>query len=308
MGTTKIEWADRVWNPVTGCTKVSEGCRNCYAERIAKRFWGERPFSQVQCHKDRLDDPLHWRKPRRVFVDSMSDLFHPDVPDEFIFRVFKIMEMKKHHTFIILTKRPDRMKSLCKPFWREDGKLITYPCGMGVGGYTLPNVWLGVSVENQKTADERIPLLLQTPAAVRFVSIEPMLGPVNLNWWLEKCSACGEPVSLDSRWRYPIGHVETIPDPQIDWVICGGETGPGARPMHPDWARSVRDQCQAAGVPFFFKGFGQWRPSKYPLFPVENKDPDGGCTFEDGTQVIRLKSKAGRLLDGQEWNEFPEVK
>ncbi len=294
MGKTKIEWCDEVWNPVTGCTKVSEGCRNCYAERIAKRFWGERPFSAVQCHADRLDAPLHWRKPHRVFVNSMSDLFHPDVPDRFIGWVFSRMGMAKNHTFMSLTKRPERMKDFLR------------------GLPALKNVWLGVSVENQQTADERIPLLLETPAAVRFVSIEPMLGPVDIGMSIASCDCCDR---WSSRWvktnrvirpdirgfssaiafpgiyraqsnRHGALSVETPGVllgikprefealPKLDWVICGGESGTGARPMHPDWARSVRDQCQGAQVPFFFKGWGK---------------------------------PAGRLLDGREWNEFPGV-
>ena len=299
MGTTKIEWADRVWNPVTGCTKVSEGCRNCYAERIAGRFWGERKFSDVQCHEDRLNDPLHWKKPSRVFVNSMSDLFHPDVPTEFIKKVFTAMAACQSQTFLILTKRPIRMLEYLSvnPILMINQIVTTsalyFPLGteakLGVVHWPLPNVWLGVSVENQMTTDERIPLLIKTPAAVRFVSIEPMLGPVDL----KKIKWAKIPINkADYRFGAPApnemwsmrdalylhsGNEFTKPLPGLDWVICGGESGPNARPMHPDWARSVRDQCQGANVPFFFKSWGG------------NK-------------------RAGRLLDGQEWNEFPEVK
>ena len=257
MNTTKIEWADAVWNPVTGCTKVSEGCRHCYAEGIAKRFWGERKFTDVQCHEDRLDAPLHWRKPRRVFVNSMSDLFHPAVPFEFIDMVFATMAWMQEHTFMILTKRPAQMVK----YFAEVGRAHLAP---------LPNVWLGVTVENQQAADERIPYLLRTPAAVRFVSVEPMLGEVNLDPYMQH-------PPFTEGYKMTWGYSEWR---GLDWVICGGETGPGARLMDLDWARSLRDQCQAAEVPFFFKRVGsayQWR-----------KGHD-------------------RLLDGVEWNEFPEV-
>ena len=231
-GQSKIEWTDATWNPVTGCTKVSPGCKHCYAERITKRWGGD--FSKVTLHPDRLDAPLHWRKPRMVFVNSMSDLFHEDVPDYFIDDVFDVCAVAANHTFQILTKRPERMMRYCQ----DDDRSI------------LHNVWLGVSVEDQQRADERIPHLLQTPAAVRFLSVEPMLGPVALSAWLGS----------------------------IDWVICGGESGPGARPMDQGWARILRDQCVHAGVPFFFK---QW----------------GGVK----------KKRTGRVLDGRTWDEMPNV-
>lgn len=275
MATTRIEWADRVWNPVTGCTKVSEGCRNCYAERIAGRFWGERKFTQVQCHADRLDDPLHWKKSSRVFVNSMSDLFHPEVSDRFIGWFFSRMGMAKNHIFMVLTKRPERMSAFLQ--------------GLPI----LKNVWLGVSVEDQKTADERIPLLLQTPAVVRFVSYEPALGPVDLIGFLPLAMS-----DISGMVYSPVG------TPFLDWVICGGETGPEARPMHPDWARSVRDQCQAAGVPFFFKGWGEWGDdSWHGTMPGSRQQ-----IFQHGMAFTKWgKKRSGRLLDGREWNEFPEV-
>jgi protein gp37 len=243
---TAIEWTDATWNPVTGCTKVSLGCAHCYAERITERF-GRQKFTDVVLHPERLDIPLRWKKPRRVFVNSMSDLFHEDAPDEFIGKVWEVMEEASAHTFQILTKRAGRMH-----MW-VDEKAHAY----------LPNVWLGVSVEDQERADERIPLLVDTPAAVRFVSCEPMLGPVDIR----------ESLTVD--WR---GNNQEAPDglPALDWVIVGGESGPGARPMQPEWARSIRDQCVAAGVPFFFK---QW----------------GGRTPKAG----------GRELDGRTWEEYP---
>jgi len=257
MGKSKIEWTDTTWNPITGCSKVSEGCRNCYAESYANRFWGDRKFTDVQCHEDRLDQPLRWKKPRRVFVNSMSDLFHPDVPDEFIDAVFGRISACPHHTFQILTKRPERMQkfmsNLDESFTGEFYK-------------AFPNVWLGVSAEDQKTADERIPILLKTPAAVRFVSYEPALGPVDFmkkrclhhdreffasNEEHEFCQLC-----VDNGFTLTSGNKLWMGDEMIsgiDWIIMGGESGPNARPMHPDWARSVRDQCQEANVAFFMK-------------------------------------------------------
>jgi protein gp37 len=284
--TTKIEWCmnpdgtpGEVWNPVTGCQKVSQGCRNCYAERIAARFWGERRFTDVICHEDRLDIPFHWKKPRRVFVNSMSDLFHEDVPDKFIGRVWsKMLEFPKH-TFLILTKRPQRMADVIS-------RIVTECERKGLR--RANNIWLGVSAEDQKTASERVPYLLQTPAAVRFVSCEPLLGAVDLSEWL--CS------------------IETN---YLKWVIAGGESGPGARPAHPDWARGLRDQCRAAGVPYFFKQHGEWiegdqwcwsghKLSDMPDRIYHNDKPLEFChMFKVG------KKAAGRLLDGQTWNEFP---
>lgn len=309
MTKTTIEWADEVWNPVTGCTKVSAGCKNCYAERIAGRFWGSRKFGDIQIHPDRLEDPYHWKKPRRVFVNSMSDLFHSEVPDHFIDQVFVAMKMAYNHTFLILTKRPNRMLSWFKRWtngeWDTPGIIIheaeaKYGKSSTSSQYQWPlkNVWLGVSVEDQKTADERIPLLLQTPAAVRFVSIEPMLGPVKLQGWDGNFS------------RHYLNH-DFIEDKAtrgpLDWVICGGESGPGARPVHPDWVRSIRDQCQMAQVPFLFKQWGEWLGT-YP----DDPKPEGKLDcyiWNGGIASWRLgKKKAGRLFDGVEWNQYPEVK
>lgn len=326
MSRTNIEWATHTWNPVTGCTKVSEGCRNCYAERMVQRLgsrvharevlpngdgtWrdGEDlPFGRVAWHHNRLDQPLHWRKPRRVFVCSMSDLFHPDVPDTFIRAVFTTMAVSRRHTFLVLTKRPERMLAL-KRHWAEVG--LTIREGFGA---VLPNVWLGVSVENQATADERIPHLLQTPAAVRFVSCEPMLGPIAL--WHRMYGG------------HLLNMAPVVNGPGLQWVICGGESGPGARPMHPDWARSLRDQCAAAGVPFFFKQWGEWAPA---LVRQEEGWLGGACFDIPGggtaaapragingrryrrldRQVVAVrvgKKAAGRELDGRTHDEFPEV-
>ena len=260
---TKIEWTDETWNPVVGCTKVSQGCKHCYAERIFERFNPGKKFTDVQMIPGKLQDPLHWKKPRRVFVNSMSDLFHEKVAPVFIMQAWRTMQQTSQHTYQILTKRPERMQMLLTewlPFAWELAYLETYPG-------PLPNVWLGVSAEDQNTADERIPLLLKTPAALRFVSCEPLLGPVNLDTYL------GNTPEDDDGAPYP---------GKIDWVIVGGESGPGARPMHPDWARSIRDQCHGAQVSFFFKQWGEWL---------------------DGVRVG--KKNAGSILDGRGYKEFP---
>lgn len=270
-----IEWTDATWNPVTGCTKVSQGCKHCYAERIFARPYPGRAFTDVRTHPDRLQLPLHWKKSRRIFVNSMSDLFHEDVPDDFIFDVFTIMARAHWHTFQVLTKRPERMQLLV-------GEPVE------AGEEEPPrNIWWGVSVEDQATAHQRIPLLLGTPAAVRFLSCEPLLGPIDLR---DPQNDIGEP-----RFSY----LKKIDGegPRIDWVIAGGESGPKARASHPYWFRSLRDQCADAGVPFFFKQWGEWAPTGES--PMMLTDP--------GTvQFAKVgKKAAGRHLDGRTHDEFP---
>lgn len=319
---SRIEWTDATWNPVTGCTRVSEGCRNCYMARTVPRF-GQDPWTVV-LHPDRLEQPLRWKRPRRIFVNSLSDLFHEDVPDEFIGKVFVTMARATRHTFQVLTKRPDRMLKLL------DDATLAFPCGM-IAGDALPNVWLGVSIENQQTADERIPLLLQTPAAKRFISAEPLLGPIDLGQVNNPGLAEGQDFIDSLR-----GFAWTCTGPDyvdtcgigvgINWVIVGGESGPGARPMHPDWARSIRDQCQAAGVPFFFKQWGEWAPPTAPIKRyVEPVGYPKRCSalrywmndrcyvahaFEamsDAGTVLRVgKKAAGSMLDGREHKEWPK--
>jgi len=277
---SSIEWTDATWNPVTGCTKVSPGCDNCYAETFAERWRGvpghhfENGFD-VQLRPDKLDQPLRWKKPRRIFVNSMSDLFHDDIPDSYIAEVFAVMARAEQHTFQLLTKRHGRMRSLLA----EDGlKLLEAATSEDVAAplydvWPLPNVWLGVSVENQQWADIRIPALLETPAAVRWLSCEPLLGPISLSKFLH--------------WR-PIGEnfreVPMPPDfaeacglPALHWVVVGGESGLRSRAALMDWPRSLRDQCIAASLPFFFK---QW----------------GG----------RTPKANGRELDGRTWDEYPD--
>jgi protein gp37 len=266
--TTCIEWTDTTWNPVTGCTKVSPGCDHCYAEKITERFHGTGSFATITLHPDRLDTPLQWRTPRRVFVNSMSDLFHPHVPDEFLARVFAGMAATPQHTYQILTKRHARMRSLLS---RGD-----------LAGWPLPHVWLGVSVEDQKRAELRIPALIQTPAAVRFLSCEPLLGPVDLSPWLGSRHQCpGElmpPGSVPARART----VDCCTNPALDWVIIGGESGPGARPMHPDWARALLDQCQAAGVAVFVKQLGS-------VWARHHRTDPKGAGWSRWPQVLRVR-------------------
>ena len=269
---TNIEWTDATWSPVTGCTKVSPGCDHCYAESIAHRFAGTKAYPNgfdVTLRPERLDIPLRWKRPRRVFVNSMSDLFHDAVPESYIGRVWEVMARCPQHTFQILTKRHARMRS-----WMRHNTV-------------LPNVWLGVSVENQQWADIRIPALLDTPAAVRFLSCEPLLGPVEIRSLLD--------------WRYT-GEAHHV---RPDWVIVGGESGPGARPMRAAWARSLRSQCESAGVPFLFKQWGEWMPTdildpraQYPSWP----DTDMRLAYAKVG-----KRAAGRELDGRTWDEYPEV-
>ena len=219
---SSIEWTDATWNPVTGCTKVSEGCRNCYAERIVQRLGQD--FSTIVLHPERLEYPLHWKKPHRIFVNSMSDLFHENIADDFIYRVFEIMVQCPHHVFQVLTKRPVRMLDICRRtrFIGIDDQRHLEQRGMDdwldvlsqMKPRPFPNVWLGVSVEDQQTADERIPLLLQTPAAVRFVSAEPLLGPIDLSKLRDSTFD-----ALDGR---DFECLTTDNTPPLNWVIVGG--------------------------------------------------------------------------------------
>ncbi|MDE2342737.1 MAG: phage Gp37/Gp68 family protein [Betaproteobacteria bacterium] len=448
---TGIEWTNATWNPLRGCSRVSEGCRHCYAEKIAARFSGPgmpyeglakrvggepRWTGTVRLVESALDQPLRWTKPRIIFVNSMSDLFHEKVSDEWIDSIFAVMALAPQHTFQILTKRPERMVKYMKV--HERGSYIASSALSRVPGnkmesrpawnmsWPLPNVWLGVSVEDQKTADERIPLLLATPAAKRFISAEPLLGKVDLLGWgaaaalpptadtpkswskyqwpdwipernreliadfwrveygrgakawasdnySQKMPATGARVGAkidrdswanivpfhsphaDVQGRYihhwnNIGNIITddgrslscsagrgvhwlsrwqvrgdVYEHRIHWVIAGGESGPHARPMHPDWARSLRNQCAEAGVPFFFKQWGEWTPQVdrdnddpdwRADYSLTNRKPekhcilniDGGCGFH-GDRVHMMKrvgkKTAGSLLDGREHKEFP---
>ena len=302
---TAISWTESTWNPVVGCTHTSPGCDHCYAVRdgvrlqhlpaytgtIAGRDW----TGVVRCLPERLDQPLRWKRGRRIFVDSMSDLFNPSVPDAFIAQIFEVMAYARQHTFQILTKRPQRMASLLR-YWADRGWCfgeeapgvgVTRPSAHGGFGDTLPlaNVHLGVSIESDAYT-WRADHLRKTPASVRFLSLEPLLGP---------------PPSLDLTG--------------IDWVIVGGESGPDARPMHPDWARDVRDRCVAAGIPFTFKQWGTWVPlAEFPVgsVPLPRKARSNkSCLIGDARPVYMLRAgKTGavtdpRHLDGQAWAQIP---
>lgn len=315
MNKTKIELTNHLWSPVTGCTPISEGCANCYAKRMAQRLRGrygypsDDPF-RVTLHHNRLGDLLKLKKPRMIFTCSMGDLFHEDVPFEYIERVFSEIRSATFddHIFQILTKRPKRMLD----FWNWQTEKDSRPPNFiysSTDNANIPNknIWIGVTVENQQRADERIPLLMQIPAAVRFVSCEPMLLSVNLNL----CHSCQiEPDKCDEHNK-------------IDWIVCGGETGPGARPMHPDWIRSLRDQCQDAGTPFFFKSWGDWVSFEDTnIIMVDRIDVRKLplCEFADGTKIRTHdfhfsdktvykvgKKKAGRMLDGKEHAGMPII-
>lgn len=271
---TKIEWTDVTWNPVRGCSVISPGCHNCYAMKQAHRFSGDgKPYAgltkqtrsgpqwtgEIALIENVLTDPLHWRDPKRVFVNSMSDLFHEGVPYEFIDKVFAVMALASGHTFQVLTKRPGLMRAYLESraktadYWKAAARQIGWTlefAGVSMVRFPLPNVWLGVSVENQKHADERIPLLLQTHAAVRFISAEPLLGPIDLlglrGGTFDAMTGCGDRERL-TEWE---------DTPSLDWVIVGGESGNSARPFAIEWARSLMQQCQRAGTAFFLKQLG----------------------------------------------------
>jgi len=290
MTQSSIEWTDYTLNPgIYGCTEVSRACRNCYAAKMAhrqvamgnyptgittKRASGVHWTGRVEVDYSRIGPAfatLPKRKRARVFVTSMGDLFHRHVPEAFIDEVFQAMAVRAHLTFQVLTKRPDRAA------WMA-GQRSGWP----------PNVWMGATVENQVAAEQRLPHLLKIPAPVRFLSMEPLCGLVDVSRWLGGCRCVVE--ALDGAGWHAPDCPATEPRP-ISWVITGGESGPHAEPSHPDWFRSLRDQCVAAGVPFFFKQWGEWGPT------------GGG----DG-MAYRGKGYTGRLLDGYEWKQFPEVR
>ena len=335
---TKIEWSEATWNPITGCSRISPGCGGpgphggCYAEQLAGTRLrnhpsrdgltkptpnGPRWTGEVRFNVEWLTQPMRWKRPRTIFPCAHGDLFHEKVPDEWIDAVFAVMALSPQHIFQVLTKRAARMQVYLQRiealkareriafFLETEAKLA----GLGItelrghdlrAGFPLENVWCGVSAEDQPYADERLAHLRETPAAVRWVSAEPLLGPI-------KADLTG-----------------------IDWMVVGGESGPRARPMHPDWARSLRDQCEAANVAFFFKQWGEWLPWKshvgpfweaqngeyadgHSLFPADiDQDPkwdDGLAEIDEGFEHFAFqrvgKKAAGRLLDGVEHNAFP---
>lgn len=341
---TKIEWTDATWNPVTGCSLVSEGCRYCYAAALAasrlknhhsrkglakRNAAGVAQFTgEVRFNEKWIDQPLRWRKPRRIFVCAHADLFHENVPDEWIDKVFAVMALCPQHTFQVLTKRPERMRAYVTTDRRE--YLVAAAQAM-VPGPTpgiwphlpLPNVWLGVSIEDQPTADTRIPYLLETPAAVRFVSAEPLLGAVDLTAveWKDEDAEIRSNVLTAEAWIDNSCSASAYVNEgdgmtRLDWVIVGGESGDHARAMDPQWARALRDQCAAAGVSFLFKQWGVWAPrSAVPDLPEWNAP---GIQFDvhaypskegDARNFVwRIgKSRTGRLLDGVTHDAFPEA-
>ncbi|NGO64243.1 phage Gp37/Gp68 family protein [Rhizobium daejeonense] len=410
---TTIEWTDATWNPITGCSVVSPGCTNCYAMKLAgtrlkhhesrsgltkESKSGPVWTGEVRFNEQWLEQPLRWTKPRMIFVCAHGDLFAEGVPDEWIDQVFAVMALAPQHTFQVLTKRPERMREYLTAASRQSdiaaagvciGQSPSHQFLMRSESWPLPNVWLGVSVEDQKRADERIPILLDTPAAIRWISAEPLLGPVDISRWTasakvtcKKCShdfwlhdanpcqhedygggwtlAC--PICGGCRckraWTAADERTVAFEPPQdwidrkvgrfdkvhptieikslIDWVVAGGESGPGARPMHPDWARSLRDQCKAAAVPFLFKQWGEWwevgsemrdENGKHLVVDADSHeaselwDEHFDCLItHDGRRFTpetlpedtlgRLMSRigkraAGRLLDGIEHDAFP---
>lgn len=408
---SRIEWTEATWNPIAGCSLVSPGCTHCYAmkdahrlagnpnPRIAAKYAGTTKIAarggeakgrtgkrnvpvwtgRVNVADDQvLTQPLRWQKPRRIFVNSMSDLFHADVPDAAIDRIFAVMALTPLHTFQVLTKRAERMRAyLSAPdvaervwkavhaladLWADGGSEFRLPCvdgdpimpalaahGADWGGdlpWPLANVWLGVSAEDQTRADERVPVLLDTPAAVRWVSAEPLLGPIDFTrirqTWFPTAPGrpatvpgpSEPPVILDALTgcrRWPSGDLIARRGPHLDWIVAGGESGVGARPMHPAWVRSIRDQCARASVPFHFKHWGQWATTTIgnggrldPPLPINGgfKDirlwagdlavrfaPDAMVdeVFKPGNRLTIPvgKKRAGRLLDGVTHDGFP---
>ncbi|RWB96452.1 MAG: phage Gp37/Gp68 family protein [Mesorhizobium sp.] len=360
---TSIEWTQRPgtkgasWNPVrarnraTGkvgwhCTHDSEGCRFCYAETFNRRLGtglaykpGHERDIDVFLDQRTLQDPLRWKTPRTIFCGSMTDLFAPFVSDDDLDDIFAIAALSPQHTFIFLTKRGARLRAYMANVEREalwmnavarrldatpELMKVCHPIlGRCAPCLPLPNVWLGVSAEDQASADRRVPELLETPAAIRFVSAEPLLGPIDFT------PKADLTYQMLSEWYGPNGFDPTGSQPRLDrmrgwfpkldWIIVGGESGTGARPMHPTWARSIRDQCAAAGVPFFFKQWGAWRETDWQLcahpLPAGTIAPakpywvGAGYGLDRPSMSLEQvgKKAAGRLLDGVEHSEFPKV-
>lgn len=357
---TKIEWTDATWNPITGCSVVSPGCTNCYAMHLAGTRLRNHPSragltresagrhvwnGHVRLNEDWLEQPLQWTRPRMIFVNAHGDLFHEAAERWWIVEIFAVMIAAHHlrgHVFQVLTKRAERMHALLNDaeFWDEVmASADMYVMGLvdalnrrsddaraTMGDYDAdhapPGIWIGVSVEDQRRADERIPLLLQTPAAVRWLSCEPLLGPVDLT----TIPRLGRPVNgaapqvgAFAKWQQSPMRAKLRDG--IDWVVAGGESGHSARPMHPDWARSLRDQCVAAGVPFFFKQWGEWAPhacspggdeggdlrrGHVRYLTGDGREPDGHFRRGDAAVARVGKKLSGRLLDGVEHNAYPE--
>lgn len=344
---SKIEWTDATWNPITGCSVVSPGCTNCYAMKLAgtrlKHTESRRGLThgskagpvwngKVRLLERSLDQPIQWKRPRMIFVCAHGDLFHENVPDEWIDQVFAVMALAPQHTFQVLTKRAARMRAyltdprvvrriyelVCELTLENEINVVLIAPGVDehfapaapriyLDVWPLPNVWLGVSVEDQVRAEERIPLLLHTPAAIRFASAEPLLGPIDFT------GICTGHYFIDALQglKYhdaPEGvHSATEKCAKLDQIIVGGESGLGARPMHPGWARALRDQCAAAGVPFFFKQWGEFRPlTAYEHGQACGAIRVGNDPYDRDALMLRAgKKSAGRLLDGIQHNGMP---
>jgi protein gp37 len=312
---TKIEWTDATWNPITGCSVVSPGCTNCYAMRLAGTRLRNHPSragltrdtkagpvwtGEVRLNDAWLRQPLAWSRPRRIFVCAHGDLFAENVPDEWIDQVFAVMALARRHTFQVLTKRSARMREYLRELVRARRRwehIIRHTHGHSASPPpVLPNVWLGVSVEDQRRAGERLPDLEQTPAEVRWVSAEPLIGSLDIRTWL----------------------------PRLDWVVAGGESGPAARPMHIEWARSLRDQCAKSGVPLLFKQWGSWIIASHEnghtdscmatndavWLDIDARQAKPTCNgMSEPIGMFRVpKTRAGRLLDGVEHDAYPEVR
>ena len=316
---SNIEWTDATWNPTYGCTRVSEGCRNCYAERFVHRFAGEgqryegltvirggRPgwTGKIQLAPERLDQPLRWQRPRRIFVNSLSDVFHEGIPFEYVAAIFGVMAMSSRHTFQVLTKRPERAREFFA--WLEGKQMadlykadlcIEHASSHGVEDrlikrdelsgvvWPLKNVWLGVSVEDQAAADSRIPILLEMPAVVRWISAEPLLGPLDLRDYLK---ADGMPDRIVTPGSVPVTYTNVV---GLDWVIGGGESGPGARGMESEWVSSLHDQCDGSTALFHFKQWGLLSNNPDPKDPTAKKNGGG--------------VKGGRQFLGRTWDDEP---
>lgn len=366
---SRIEWTDATWNPVTGCKIVSPGCINCYAMKLAGTRLRHHPSrsgltidtkagavwnGEVRFNEEWLDQPIRWKKPRRIFVCAHGDLFAEGVEDAWLDKIFAVMACSRQHIFQVLTKRPQRMHDYLRT------RMLSHRLAATIGAFDfdvpdelhfpnlpLPHVWLGVSVEDQARAIERIPLLLSTPASVRWISAEPLLGPLNLEsidlngggnvdalnirMWEDEIANWRD---SDEDWKeqfldwYGLADLPEGPmSPILDWVVAGGESGPSARPMHPDWARSIRDHCTAAEVPFFFKQWGEWVPQvgavdgwsigdNPEISRFDHRDWEGGqwsepyrpawCDDIEDDTVSRIgKRNAGRTLDGREHNDMP---
>jgi len=346
---TLIEWARHpatglgaTWNIVTGCSVVSPGCTNCYAMRLAGTRLRSHPSRQgltvatkagpvwngeTRFNEEWLIQPLGWKKPHGIFVAAHGDLFAEDVTDDQLDRIFAVMALTPQHIYFVLTKRPERMREYLKTQnrWIDIAKQVMeitkqiVRCKVefvyrdsDIGNrLPLPNVWLGVSVEDQSRANARVPILLDTPAAIRFISAEPLLGPIDLTN-LDDGLKDGVRLSFDALTGLAYDGHETIsgifgqPDPKLDWVIAGGESGP--RAMHPDWAISLRDQCADADVAFFFKQWGSWLPVTHDNGQI-SYGRHQRHEFQDGLHAYKVsKREAGRELLGRTHDEYPEMR